>query len=112
MANGVALMALEEAPGTENERAGSRLEAVPAPVEGQADRYFDSVGRPRKLAAGAMKAIQREFEAGVSSTELAERYGVSTNLILTICYFTPKGSPLRRPPMPELKPVGWGEKPQ
>jgi Mor family transcriptional regulator len=109
MANGVALMALEEAQG--HERAGAKLEAVP-PVEGQGDRYFDSVGRPRKLAAGAMKAIQREFEKGISSTELAERYGCSTNLILTICYFTPKGSPLRRPEMPDLKPVGWGEKPQ
>lgn len=108
MANGAALMTLEESPGQEHERAGSRVEAVP--VEGQGDRYFDSVGRPRKLAAGAMKAIQREFEAGVSSTELAERYGVSTNLILTICYFVPKGSPLKRPEMPDLKPVGWGVK--
>lgn len=71
-------------------------------------RYFDSVGRPRKLAAGAMEAIQREFErGGVTTRELGERYGISPSLVLTICYFTPKGpSGGRKRPAPErLRPV-------
>jgi hypothetical protein len=48
----------------------------------------------------------------VSARELGERYGVSSGLVLTICYFTPKGAPLRRPDMPDQKPVGWGDKQQ
>lgn len=91
----------------ENERAGG---AVEAEAEQHEHRYFDAVGRPRKLAAGAMRAMQREFEAGIPSRELAERYGVSISLVLTICYHTPKGAPLRRPDMPDQKPVGWGDK--
>jgi hypothetical protein len=94
--------------GSSHERAGAGLEE-----EQQHDGYYyDAVGRRRKLAAGAMKAIQREFEAGVSARELGERYGVSSGLVLTICYFTPKGAPLRRPDMPDQKPVGWGDKQQ
>lgn len=91
----------------ENERAGGAIEGELVEHE---QRYFDAVGRPRKLAAGAMKAMQREFEAGIPSRELAERYGVSISLVLTICYHTPKGAPLRRPDMPDQKPVGWGDK--
>jgi hypothetical protein len=67
----------------------------------RSDRYYDAVGRPRKLAAGAMEAIKREFEFGIPTRELAQRYGVSVSMILTICYFTPKGSGKR--PAPELK---------
>jgi hypothetical protein len=64
------------------------------------DRYYDAVGRPRKLAAGAMHAMQREFRKGKFTTkQLAERYGVSVSLVLTICYHTPKGTGLR--PAPE-----------
>ena len=64
------------------------------------DRYYDAVGRPRKLAAGAMAAIQREFRKGKFTTkQLAERYGVSVSLILTICYHTPRGNGQR--PAPE-----------
>jgi hypothetical protein len=57
------------------------------------ERFYDSVGRPRKLAAGAMAAMQREFRKGIGTKELAERYGVSRSLVLTIVYFTPKGQP-------------------
>lgn len=69
-------------------------------------RYIDPLsGRPRKLAAGAMSAIQREFTNGVPTRELAVRYGVSTSLILQVCYFTPKGTPLKRPRPLEQRPV-------
>lgn len=64
-------------------------------------RYYDAVGRPRKLAQGAMTAIQREFKKGIGTRELAERYGVSVSLVLTICYHTPKGTGKR--PKPEDK---------
>ena len=69
-------------------------------------RYIDpQSGRPRKLAAGAMKAIQREFLDGVPTRELAQRYGVSTSLILQVCYFTPKGTPPKRPRPLDKRPV-------
>ena len=62
------------------------------------ERFYDSVGRPRKLAAGAMTAIMREYRKGKFTTkQLAERYGVSVSLILTIVYHTPKGQPVKRP---------------
>lgn len=68
-------------------------------------RYYDAVGRPRKLAAGAMEAIKREYSRGaVTTRELAERYGVSVSLILTICYFTPKGAG-KRPAPERMRPV-------
>lgn len=63
-------------------------------------RYYDAVGRPRKLASGAMTAIMREFSKGIGTRELAERYGVSVSLILTIVYHTPKG----KPHVPERQP--------
>jgi transposase len=78
----------------------------PEPIESEQaqheteHRYFDSVGRPRKLAAGAMQAIMREYRKGNFTTrQLAERYGVSVSLILTIVYHTPRGSGKR--PAPE-----------
>jgi hypothetical protein len=67
-------------------------------------RYYDAVGRPRKLAQGAMTAIQREFRKGKGTRELAERYGVSISLILTICYHTPKGTG-KRPAPADKRPV-------
>jgi hypothetical protein len=79
-----------------NERAGSAIESEQAQHEAE-ERFYDAVGRPRKLAAGAMSAIQREFKKGIGTRELAERYGVSVSLILTICYHTPKGKPRERP---------------
>lgn len=85
-----------------HERAGSKLEAdLPETAEAPEARYYDAVGRPRKLAQGAMTAIQREFKKGTGTRELAERYGVSVSLVLTICYHTPKGTGLR--PAPQEK---------
>jgi hypothetical protein len=86
---------------TQHERSGSGLESEQAQHEKE-ERFFDAVGRPRKLAAGAMSAMQREFQKGIPSRELAERYGVSVSLVLTICYHTPKGKPQVRPE-PEQK---------
>jgi hypothetical protein len=85
-----------------SERAGSSLEAE---MDHRGDRYYDSVGRPRKLASGAMTAMQREFQHGVPTRELASRYGVSVSLVLTICYHTPKGQPNKRPAPELLRPV-------
>ncbi len=89
---------------TGNERAGARIsEQAQHVAEG---RYIDPLsGRPRKLAAGAMTAIQREFEQGVPTRELAARYGVSTSLILQVCYFTHKGTPPQRPRPLDQRPV-------
>lgn len=83
-----------------NERAGSGIESEQAQHEAE-ERFFDAVGRPRKLAAGAMSAIMREFQKGESTRDLAERYGVSVSLVLTICYHTPKGNGKR--PAPQEK---------
>jgi hypothetical protein len=85
-----------------NERAGSLFEMESSHHE---PRYYDAVGRPRKLASGAMTAIQREFKRGASTRELASRYGVSVSLVLTICYFTPKKQAHYRPAPQTLRPV-------
>jgi hypothetical protein len=69
------------------------------------ERYYDAVGRPRKLAQGAMFAIQREFKKGIPTKELADRYGISVSLVLQICYFTPKGAPKTRPKPADKRPV-------
>lgn len=86
-----------------NERAGSGIESEQAQHEAE-ERFYDAVGRPRKLAAGAMSAIMREFQKGAGTRELAERYGVSVSLVLTICYHTPKGNG-KRPAPPEKRQV-------
>lgn len=86
----------------DNDRAGSVLESE---SEHHDTRYYDSVGRPRKLASGAMTAMQREFQHGTPTRELASRYGVSVSLVLTICYHTPKGQPNKRPAPQRLRPV-------
>jgi hypothetical protein len=87
-----------------HERAGEAIESEQAQHEKE-ERFYDSVGRPRKLARGAMTAIMREYEHGTYTTrELAERYGVSVSLILTIVYHVPRGTP-KRPLPPDLKPV-------
>jgi hypothetical protein len=85
-----------------NERAGASLEAE---HDEHGIRYYDSVGRPRKLASGAMTAMQREFKNGTPTKELASRYGVSVSLVLTICYHTPKGKARKRPAPETLRPV-------
>lgn len=88
-----------------NERAGARISQQTQIVQDQG-RYIDPLsGRPRKLASGAMSAIQREFTNGVPTRELAARYGVSTSLILQVCYFTPKGTPPQRPRPLDQRPV-------
>jgi hypothetical protein len=88
-----------------NIRAGSRRESQQA-QHVQEGRYIDPLsGRPRKLAAGAMTAIQREFSQGVPTRELAFRYGCSTSLILQVVYFTPKGTPPQRPRPLDQRPV-------
>jgi hypothetical protein len=87
-----------------NERAGARISQQNQIV--QEGRYIDPLsGRPRKLAAGAMQAIQREFEQGTPTRELAARYGVSTSLVLQVCYFTHKGTPPQRPRPLDQRPV-------
>ena len=87
-----------------SERAGARTSQQTHIV--QESRYLDPLsGRPRKLASGAMSAIQREFSQGIPTRELAERYGVSTSLILQVCYFTPKGHPPTRPRPLDQRPV-------
>jgi hypothetical protein len=94
---------LSSVPAFDNERSGSRLEAE---NDHHLGKYYDAVGRPRKLASGAMTAMQREFRYGVPTRELASRYGVSVSLVLTICYFTPKKQTQRsRPAQPRLRPV-------
>jgi hypothetical protein len=94
----------QEAPVAVNERAGEAIESEQAQHEKE-ERYYDSVGRPRKLARGAMTAIMREYEHGTFTTrELAERYGVSVSLILTIVYHVPRGTP-KRPLPADLRPV-------
>lgn len=55
-----------------------------------ADYYLDSVGRRRKLSAGAMISIQNAFAEGVKPADLAHQYGVSTSLIRVIVYMTPR----------------------
>jgi hypothetical protein len=62
------------------------------PEEFKAKTYTDYVGRPRKLSAGAIRAVMRDFANGVATKDLAERYGVSRSLILTICYNTRRNS--------------------
>src|SRR6059058_3091121 len=93
-------------PKKSSERAGSKLEEGQFEEIDHNGRYIDPLsGRPRKLAAGAMAAIQREFEFGVPTRELAQRYGVSTSLILQVCYFTHKGTPPKRPRPLDKRPV-------
>lgn len=47
-------------------------------------------GRRRKLSNGAMIDICSQYASGSSVANLAEAYGVSTNLIYTIVYWTPR----------------------
>lgn len=54
----------------------------------KAKTYTDYVGRPRKLSAGAILAVMSDYANGAKTRDLAERYGVSTTLIRTICYHT------------------------
>ncbi|WNM67282.1 helix-turn-helix DNA binding domain protein [Arthrobacter phage Wyborn] len=56
----------------------------------KAPSFYDSVGRRRKLSAGSMKAICDEYTEGKTIRELAQSYGVSTSLVRTVVYHTPR----------------------
>jgi hypothetical protein len=51
-------------------------------------KHWDSVGRPRKLSAGAMTRVMDRFAKGDTVKELAQSFGVSQALIRTITYHT------------------------
>jgi len=68
------------------------------------DFYVDSVGRRRKLSAGAMKDIRRMFYEGVSCVEIAEEYRVSPALIRTVCYNTARKRDLVRLGLDDVPP--------
>lgn len=69
---------------------------MPANKPYRATFFTDHVGRPRKLSHGAILDIQRRFRHGELTATLATQYGVSTSLIRTICYNTPREKDLRR----------------
>lgn len=50
-------------------------------------------GRRRKLSEGAMLDICSAWRKGASVYALADAYGVSTNLIYTVVYWTPRDTP-------------------
>ena len=62
----------------------------------QAGYFIDSVGRRRKLSAGAMENIRQDFRDGTSAKLLAKEWGVSVSLILSVCYNTPRQRDLDR----------------
>lgn len=57
-----------------------------------AEFFYDSVGRRRKLSDNTMNDICRQFRDGAKVSWLALTYGVSTSLIRTITYSTPRQS--------------------
>lgn len=63
------------------------------PEDFKAKTFTDYVGRPRKLSGGSIVAITKSYYEGKSTRDLAEEYGVSRSLILTICYHTPRKNP-------------------
>lgn len=64
--------------------------------EFKAEYFFDAVGRRRKLSAGAIISLQREFREGAKTADLAETYGISVSLVRTITYNTPRNSDATR----------------
>lgn len=50
-------------------------------------------GRRRKLSDGAMIDICNQYAKGASVAALANAYGVSTHLIYTVVYWTPRDVP-------------------
>jgi hypothetical protein len=61
-----------------------------------AEFFLDAVGRRRKLSAGAMAQIQREYAHGIPVGDLAEAWGVSTSLVRTVVYSTPRNADLEK----------------
>lgn len=52
----------------------------------------NQTGRRRKLSDGAMIDICAQYAKGESVVALAESYGVSTHLIYTVVYWTPRNT--------------------
>lgn len=48
----------------------------------------DITGRRRKLSDGAMIDIRDQYEYGAKVSSLAKEYGVSTNTISSVVYWT------------------------
>ena len=67
-----------------------------SPQRHQAPYFLDAVGRRRKLSDGAMKQIQHEYANGVPVPDLASAWGVSTSLVRTVVYSTPRVADLAR----------------
>jgi AraC-like DNA-binding protein len=65
-------------------------------AEYRAEYFYDSVGRRRKLSAGAILRIQQEFADGMSTSQIAQEFGVSRSLVLICCYNTPRKSDLEK----------------
>lgn len=61
-----------------------------------ANYWLDSVGRRRKLSAGAMKSICAAYADGEKTSDLAAAYGVSTALIRTVTYHTARKADLAK----------------
>lgn len=59
-----------------------------------AEFFYDSVGRRRKLSDNTMASIRKQFREGAKVSWLALTYGVSTGLIRTITYDTPRQADL------------------
>lgn len=52
-------------------------------------RYIsDITGRPRKLSDGAMIDIRNQYAEGTRVSVLAKQYGVSSNTISSVVYWT------------------------
>lgn len=67
-------------------------------IKPKLDFYYDAVGRRRKLSAGAMKDIQRQYADGIPSADLAAQYGVSRTTISNVVYNT-----LRKTDIPRIQ---------
>jgi hypothetical protein len=70
--------------------AGKSEAVFTAPV------FMDAVGRRRKLSDGAMKAICKDYAHGETVGALAMHYGVSTSLIRSVVYWTPRNRDLQK----------------
>jgi hypothetical protein len=62
----------------------------------EAEYFLDAVGRRRKLSAGAMRQIQTEYAHGIPVPDLAEAWGVSTSLVRTVVYSTPRDADVEK----------------
>jgi uncharacterized protein (UPF0248 family) len=65
-------------------------------IKPKQDFYYDAVGRRRKLSAGAMKDIQRQYADGIPSADLAAQYSVSRTTITNVVYSTIRKTDIAR----------------